>query len=193
MSEIENLWNSCVINSTMIHQIADIANTILKNYLAYQAVGNMCKLPAYIVGCLHYRESNFDFTKWLCNGDPLCDAEGNPIKTIHVPTGLGPANAWSTGALESLEYVSFNKNHHWDLYNALDNLERWNGLGYRQLNIPSPYLWSGTNVYTSGKFGRDGKYNPDLVDEQMGCAAILKSLEATGLGLNIISLQQPIN
>ena len=42
--------------------------------------------------------------------------------------------------------------------------------------VPSPYLWSGTNQYRSGKYVRDGLYDPGKVDSQLGCAALLIAL-----------------
>lgn len=42
--------------------------------------------------------------------------------------------------------------------------------------VPSPYLWSGTSQYRSGKYVRDGLYDPGKVDPQLGCAALLIAL-----------------
>jgi len=42
--------------------------------------------------------------------------------------------------------------------------------------VPSPYLWAGTNQYRSGKYVRDGVYDPSKVDPQLGCAALLMAL-----------------
>ena len=51
----------------------------------------------------------------------------------------------------------------------------------RQYGVPSPYLWSGTNVYTRGKFVRDGVYDPNAVSAQIGAVALLKRMAALGI------------
>jgi hypothetical protein len=42
--------------------------------------------------------------------------------------------------------------------------------------LPSPYIWSGTDQYKSGKYVRDGIYDPDVVDGQLGCAGLLMAM-----------------
>lgn len=65
------------------------------------------------------------------------------------------------------------------LYSA----EKFNGLGYRskKIGIESPYIWSGTNLYKSGKYIRDGVYRSDVVDKQCGVAAVMKYIEISQL------------
>jgi len=53
-----------------------------------------------------------------------------------------------------------------------------NGLGYAARHLPSPYIWSGTDQYRSGKYVRDGVYDPSVVDSQLGCAGLLLSMMA---------------
>lgn len=45
----------------------------------------------------------------------------------------------------------------------LTNLERFSGIGYAARGVPSAYVWSGTDQYVSGKYVRDGVYDPDKV------------------------------
>ena len=61
---------------------------------------------------------------------------------------------------------------------VLIGLELYNGLGYASKGVPSPYLWAGTDQYRSGKYVRDGVYDPNHVDQQLGCVAMLKSMMA---------------
>jgi hypothetical protein len=44
----------------------------------------------------------------------------------------------------------------------------------------SPYLWSCTIHYERGKYVSDGKFDPQAVSLQVGCAAILKGLQEAG-------------
>src|SRR5690606_14680775 len=64
----------------------------------------------------------------------------------------------------------------WSIEGTLDILERYNGLGYRNKGLPSPYLWAGTDQYVKGKYVADGKFDPNHVDRQLGVAPILMKL-----------------
>jgi hypothetical protein len=54
----------------------------------------------------------------------------------------------------------------------------YNGIGYAAKGVPSPYLWAGTDQYKSGKYIADGVYNAAVVDQQLGCVAMLFSMMA---------------
>jgi hypothetical protein len=55
-------------------------------------------------------------------------------------------------------------------------LEQYNGLGYAGRGLPSPYVWSGTDQYHTGKYIHDGVFDPNEVDQQLGCAGILMAM-----------------
>ena len=38
------------------------------------------------------------------------------------------------------------------------------------------YIFSGTNLYSKGKYGSDGKYDSNLVDKQPGVYLLIKTL-----------------
>jgi lysozyme family protein len=61
---------------------------------------------------------------------------------------------------------------------ALTLLEEYNGLGYAARGLPSPYVWAATDQYVKGKYVADGHFDPDVVDQQLGCAALLLELQA---------------
>jgi hypothetical protein len=42
--------------------------------------------------------------------------------------------------------------------------------------VASPYLWAGTDQYRSGKYVRDGVYDPNVIDSQAGCAGLLMAM-----------------
>jgi lysozyme family protein len=65
----------------------------------------------------------------------------------------------------------------------LKAIEAYNGFGYTtdSVNINAPYLWSGTDKYTSGKFTSDGNYEADATDQQMGAVPIIKELQKLGV------------
>jgi hypothetical protein len=77
-------------------------------------------------------------------------------------------------------------------------LEQYNGLGYAARGRPSPYIWSGTNQYRSGKYVRDGVYDPNVSDSQPGCAGLLMAMMAldptitfTGATITPIPAEKP--
>jgi hypothetical protein len=70
------------------------------------------------------------------------------------------------------------RNKDWSIGRTLAKLEQYNGLGYAARARPSPYIWSGTDQYKSGKYVRDGVYDPNVVDSQPGCAGLLMAMMA---------------
>lgn len=141
----------------------------------YERVQAMTGVDWRFVGCTHYRESNLNFNTQLGQGDPLHSV------SIHVPKGRGPFNTFEDGAYDALvkcaPYAARIKD--WTLPGMLTVLEMYNGLGYARKGLPSPYVWSGTDQYHSGKYIRDGVYDPDVVDKQLGVAGILLLLPAS--------------
>ena len=65
----------------------------------------------------------------------------------------------------------------------LYTIERYNGTGYLRYhkNVPTPYLWSGSQHYVKGKYVSDGKWSSSAVSKQVGAAVILKELANRGL------------
>lgn len=64
---------------------------------------------------------------------------------------------------------------------GLQKLKAFNGLGYQRAGTISPYLLAGTDLYSSGKYVRDGVFDKNAIDKQLGVAAILKRMEERGL------------
>jgi hypothetical protein len=78
--------------------------------------------------------------------------------------------------LNCAPYAARNKD--WSIGGTLTKLEEYNGLGYAARGRPSPYIWSGTDQYISGKYVRDGVYDPNAIDSQLGCAGLLMAMMA---------------
>ncbi len=141
-------------------------------------------VPAPILFCLHYRESDNDFTCHFHEGSPLAHRTRDEPKgrLIHPD----PPYTWQQSA-EDAYYVCerppLDKINWSNLQAALDKMESFNGYGYRRHGIDSPYLWSGTNLYSRGKFPSDGRFDPLAVDRQLGCVAILKRMQFRALSL----------
>lgn len=155
-----------------------------RNMNRYQAITTMRSngVPAAIIYCLHQRESSGNF---LCHPH-----EGSPLtqRTRYVPKGrlpnVSPPYTFNQSAEDAyyvcdrLDLVPWKNRQA-----ALQGIESFNGLGYQKFHpdVPSPYLWSGTTIYSRGKYTGDGRFDITARDKQLGCAAILKRLEQQGL------------
>ncbi len=138
----------------------------------YITVQNYTGVPWFVIAVLHERESEQRWTASLAQGDPW-----NMVST-HVPKGRGPFLSWVAAAIDALincpPYAAGNKD--WSVGGTLTLLEEYNGLGYAGRDIPSPYIWSGTDQYTSGKFIADHVFRADVIDVQLGCAGLLMAM-----------------
>lgn len=139
----------------------------------YERVQAMTGVSWLFVACTHYRESNLNFNTQLGQGDPL-----HSVST-HVPTGRGPFNSFEDGAYDALVKCApfAARICDWSLPGMLTILEMYNGLGYARKGLPSPYVWSGTDQYLSGKYIRDGVFDPNTVDKQLGVAGLIKAVQ----------------
>jgi lysozyme family protein len=131
-------------------------------------------VPWWFIAVIHERECSQDWTGSLAQGDPWNRT------SVHVPAGRGPFRSWEEAAVDAVlncaPYAARNKD--WSIGGTLTKLEEYNGLGYASRGKPSPYIWSGTDQYISGKYVRDGVYDPDAVDSQLGCAGLLMAMMA---------------
>jgi lysozyme family protein len=140
----------------------------------YRAVSAKTGVPWAVIAVVHERESSQDWTGSLAQGDPW-----NRV-SIHVPAGRGPFRSWEEAAVDALVNCTPHtaRNKDWSIGGTLTKLEEYNGLGYASRGAPSPYVWSGTNQYRSGKYVRDGVYDPNTVDRQLGCVGLLMAMMA---------------
>jgi lysozyme family protein len=136
----------------------------------YEVVSSQTGVPWKAIKAIHYREASNSFKTCLHNGDPL------PGPTKHVPKGRGPFNSWETAAVDALLLEKAKFPAVWDLAGTLDFLEKYNGLGYRNHGMVSPYNYAGTTAYVAGLYTDDGVLDKNKVDHRLGCAAILKGL-----------------
>jgi lysozyme family protein len=151
-----------------------VAQSLVAAKKRYQAVEAKTGVPWAVIAVIHERESSQNWGRSLAQGDPW-----NRV-SVHVPAGRGPFSSWEEAAIDALlnchPYLAKRKD--WSLAGVLIALEMYNGLGYASKGVPSPYLWAGTNQYTSGKYVRDGVYDEGHVDQQLGCVAMLLSMMA---------------
>jgi lysozyme family protein len=147
----------------------------------YQAVTAKTGVPWFAIAVIHERECSQDWTGSLAQGDPW-----NRV-SVHVPAGRGPFESWEDAAIDALRncapYAA--RNNDWSIGGTLTVLEEYNGLGYASRGLPSPYVWSGTDQYRSGKYVRDGVFDPNAVDSQLGCAGLLMAMMALDTSIKV--------
>jgi lysozyme family protein len=152
---------------------------IVKGRSSYEKVATATSVPWFFIAITHGMEGGFNFTTHLHNGDPLS------ARTVNVPAGRPqfgtPPFAWHDSAIDAIRFDGLHEETDWSLPRMLFRFEKFNGMGYRKLGVPTPYLWSHSQLYTKGKFTSDGKFNPEAVSKQTGAAVQLKELVNRGI------------
>ena len=159
-------------NAKLTRNFTGLAKSLVAAKSRYQAVEAKTGVPWSVIAVIHERESSQDWMASLAQGDPW-----NRM-SIHVPSGRGPFRSWEDAAVDALVNCApfLGRKKDWSLGPALTDLELYNGAGYANRGVASPYLWAGTDQYRSGKFVRDGVYDSNVSDVQPGCAGLLKTM-----------------
>jgi len=153
-------------------------NRLLKFRAVYEATGAPLGIPWYFIGILHGMEGGFNFNTHLHNGDPLT------ARTVQVPKGRPttgePPFDWRDSARDAMVLKGYQHDVEWSIPRILYLFEKFNGMGYRPIGVPTPYLWSFSDRYQKGKFVSDHHYEPEAVSGQCGAALMLGALKNTG-------------
>jgi lysozyme family protein len=178
--QYQSLFNSCVVNTARQGAVNGIIARIMPNQGRYQSVADPLGIPWFFVAVIHNMECGLNFNSHLHNGDPLT------ARTVHVPAGRPPGQppfTWEQSATDALTVEGFSNKSDWSLPTILYRLEAYNGFGYRNRTPPinTPYLWSFSNQYTSGKFVADRQFDPNAVSMQCGAAVILFQMQQNGI------------
>lgn len=157
-----------------------VVRTIRANLERYERIATLAggAIPWDFIAIIHNMECGLSFSKHLHNGDPLT------ARTRLVPAGRpaagSPPFTFEASAVDALTMKGkeFHLITDWSIPALLHRLEGFNGYGYRKFhpNVLSPYLWSGSNHYTRGKYVADGQWSSSAVSKQLGTALILKAL-----------------
>jgi lysozyme family protein len=182
--QYQQLWETSEIDPDRLDSTKNIVTQIVSNRQRYEAVGQITKVPWQFIAVIHNMEASLSFSKHLHNGDSL------KKRTVNVPAGRPAAEpikgwkigyTWEESAIDALTKggKDLDKVQDWSISAQLWQLEKYNGFGYRLYHpeVLSPYLWSGTNHYTKGKYTADGKWDSDAVSAQIGTVALLKILQ----------------
>lgn len=178
--EYEELFNTCNIKTEKLATVEGVIAKLLANQARYQSVGAARGIPWYFIAVVHNLEASLNFKCHLHNGDPLS------ARTVQVPAGQpkkgNPPFTWEESAVDALALRGLGPKTDWSLAGTLYQLEGYNGWGYRlyHQHVLSPYLWSLSNHYVSGKYVADGKWSDTAVSQQCGGAAVLRRMVENG-------------
>jgi lysozyme family protein len=147
----------------------------------YAIVSGQTSVPWFVIAVIHEREASQSWAANLAQGDPW-----NAV-SVHVPKGQGPFGSWEAAAVNALQRCAPYAAHwaDWSIGGTLTLLEEYNGLGYAQRGVPSPYLWAGTDQYESGKYIADGHYDQNAIDHQLGCAPLLARMAGADKSIDL--------
>ena len=177
--EYQSFFDRCETRPDKQGNVEFYVSRLTKFKQTYVDTGAPLGIPWWFIGIIHGMECGLSFTTHLHNGDPLTK------RTVQVPKGRPatgtPPFTWRDSARDALMLDGYHHETHWSVPRALFLWEKYNGFGYRRRGVPTPYLWSFSNLYRAGKFTSDGSFAADAVSKQCGTALMLKQLSARGL------------
>jgi lysozyme family protein len=162
-------WKAMHINDDRRNEIDVVARRLISGKSRYQEISAATGVPWSVVAVIHEREASGSWGANIAQGDPW-----NRVST-HVPAGRGPFISFKAAAIDALTkcppYAGAWRD--WSPGGAMTLLEQYNGLAYASHGVPSPYVWSGTDQYTTGKVLVDHGPIMPVADKQLGCAALI--------------------
>lgn len=160
-----------------------------KNKSRYESVATKVDMPPELIAAIHWRESSGNFSTYLHQGDPLGK------QAVNEPNDIPIFHDWEKAAIHALEQKrgiaeDVGLDSDTDKAEVLGTFaERYNGLGYHRYHndVPSPYVYAGTDAYRAGKYVKDGKFSATAVDGQLGVLAMINELDALDIELTEVS------
>jgi lysozyme family protein len=129
----------------------------------YKAGCDLTGVPQIVAAASFEREASSNFK--------LNPAQGWPLnsRSKDVPYN-GPFGSWTAAQLAAYKIDGLDQigAPNWSWERACYEEELFNGFGYRNHGVPSPYLFGGTNIQKPGKYDADSKYDPNEMDTQLG-------------------------
>lgn len=173
--EYQHLYDTMQVRPAQQGAVAFYVRMLRRNQTLYDTVGHeLGGIPWVFIGALHGLECCFRLDQHLHNGDPLT------ARTTHVPKGRPvtgkPPFTWRESAVDALRLKKLDRETDWSIARMLYLFESYNGFGYRRFAVHSPYLWSMSNHFSTGKFVADGRFDPNATSKQCGAALMLKAL-----------------
>lgn len=148
-------------------EVNDFILAYNENVTVYQQIANRTNIPAILIAAIHFRESGCDFNYTIKNGDEELD---DPADFVDDAVSVLTADKTYNDFKRDIGLTKDSRN----LLAMLQYAEYWNGMGCKKYNKGiNPYLYAGTNIYTSGKYVSDGEWDSTKVDRQPGILYLL--------------------
>ena len=172
ISEIDESWDEVLVK---FHDV------YLENEERYKVLSNSCGIPPELIAAIHYRENTVDymsgsFNVYLHNGDELGkESTKAPYPNLYNEGEFDAAaidamtGDYFKGRAQQLCLTSESK----DLTSMVTFSVLYNGWQNGGL---SNYAYSGTDIYTKGKYSEDYQYDSESVDQNCGTYLLLKEL-----------------
>jgi lysozyme family protein len=177
--DFRELYQTAHVKPELRSALATVVTKAVQNRAQYEQISSGTTVPWWMVAAIHQKECGMRFDCHLHNGDPLS------ARTVRVPPGRplqpDPPYTFVQSAIDALHGEQKKFPQTWDVVGALSFAEHYNGTGYRRQNVYSPYVWGGTQHYTTGHYIADGKFDPMAIAKAPGVAAILLMMEERGL------------
>ena len=181
------------LSSNMKQSVTDFVKNFEANKSRYTSVASATGVPAKLIAAIHWRESHGNFGTYLHQGDPLGK------KAVHHPTNIPIFHEWEAAAKHALGQ----KKHIRDNLDMDENTtdaasiatfaEFYNGLGYHKGDRVSPYVYSGTEEYTAGKYVADGKFSATFRDKQVGVVGLVSAVDGMDVGADVnVDVNNPV-
>ena len=190
--EYETLFASVQIVPSRLAEVNDTCERILR-HLDAGDYGTVCAetgIPFLLIGPSFEREASTNFA--------LSPAQGDRWNQVSrdVPRGLGPYASWHDAAVAAYKIDGLSAvgaaNWTYGLIPYFD--EAFNGFGYRDFHGErTPYNAGATNLQQRGKYTSDGKFDPDEMDPQIGCIAMMMVLGTMRPALRLPGLPWPFS
>lgn len=168
-------WTLAHVQTSRVAAFRGAARRLVAARDRYQAVAGKTGVPWFVIAVIHEREASQAWDASLAQGDRWDRV------SVHVPKGRGPFPSWEAAAVDALTACPPHaaRWRDWSPGGLVTLLEQYNGLGYAARGVPSPYVWAGTDQYSCGKYVADGRFDPQAVDRQLGCAGLLLAMAET--------------
>jgi lysozyme family protein len=186
--EYSDLFNRCEVSPEHAGEVESTVRQIVGFQSRYAPVAAQSTVPWYVIAVIHNMECSLNFGEHLHNGDSLARRTVNEPRGR--PTSGQPPFTWDVSAIDALTYDKLTSWPDWSVGGICYKLEGYNGWGYRAHNINSAYLWSYSNLYTSGKYIADRVWSDTAVSRQCGTMVILRRMRELG-AINLASPPSP--
>lgn len=137
-------------------------------------------VPQIVAATSFEREASSNFQDGPAQGDPW-------NKRSHNWPPCGPFNSWTEAAVWAYRHEGFDKigAANWSWERACYEEELFNGFGPRNHGRHTGYLWAGSNIYTGGKYVKDGVWSATVIDSQLGVIPMMVRIVQLRPSLNL--------